>query len=759
MNNYKGYFRSVYNDILYSVEFYVNDSSKPKELILAGDEPFVVVYNTSDTPFDGIRNSTATIKILSDHYFEDILPNKAKDVKVYLKNEDTGEIVWCGYLTPKIYDMGYTECHEEIELEASDCISMLQHIEYKQYTNNKGIVTFKNIVDRICSETELLDGYYFPQTKYLSEGNTLALNELVISEHNFYSSDLEDIWSMQEVLEEICKYLGLTCMQLGTKLYFVDYTAYNKLDTYASRFFKKVSGFEANYPITSGALYPATHTITEDDIMGSGANISFEPIYNKIYVNCNMYSVDDFFPNPFDDKYLTNRNGEFYQEIEIEPQTPYKASYPWGSYWGSQRYVNEKSSDNEFKFFHRIYEHEYWEGVYYDDTLFPLHEDDYADALSGSSITKDFIGGTIIDLGVARKDYWDEEEWLTIVPNKKDYERYLCISQMGHGFNDDENPTYQPIFRLKSGYSTNCLATENSYLIIDYSLIFAKHKHRNYINPDWVTRGVKGHAGSRGSNRRGLRFRLGIGGKYWNGYNWGDKNSIFLITSEKADSNDLEEADYFNSEKGIVNKVSWTKNINEEGYIIPLKDVDLNGDITFEILLPDAEIGFLKTQNSEWDYSYNNYCWVKDLSIKLVEENQDIEVEESDIVYENIIDDSNVTEMSDIDLKITSYSPNTKPSYSNVGIRGENKHTFLTQLAEAGLSGDYLKPEENIIDRYYTQYSTPTKKITLTIPNNISQIQKIYGADIDNPNDGYVALGTEIDYLYDKQTITLIQKK
>ena len=115
--------------------------------------------------------------------------------------------------------------------------------------------------------------------------------------------------------------------------------------------------------------------------------------------------------------------------------------------------------------------------------------------------------------------------------------------------------------------------------------------------------------------------------------------------------------------------------------------------------------------------------------------------------------------MGDIDLKITSYSPNTKPSYSNVGLWGEDNHTFLTQLSEAGLSGDYLKPEENIIDRYYTQYSTPTKKITLTIPNNISQIQKIYGADIDNPSDGYVALGTEIDYLYDKQTITLIQKK
>lgn len=759
--NYIGYFRSVYNNILYSVKLISlpEDSNKPFPITLSGDEPFIVNYNTSDTPFDSYRTSTATIKIVSDTYFENILPSKAQEVKVYLTNEDTGDIVWCGFLTPKIYDMEYVNCNEIIELEAADCVSVLQYIDYEPF-KDMGIINMKNIIDRLCTSTQLLEGYYIPLTKKMEDGTWLKFSNLQISETNFFSSDMEEAWTYQEVLDEICKYLGLTAIQIGTKLHFVDYTAYNKMESYTSTYFIKQSGWENNYPQSTSSILATPYTITENDIMGGGASISFEPIYNKIYVNCNEYNCEDFIPNIFDDKYLTNRNGDFYESIKIPNETPAIAQYPYGSSWGKQKYVDEEVSDADYTYFHRIYDNKWWQPIYRTQSLTYADENDYTPVLGGSEITKNFVGATIVDLGTVKNKYFDQTEWAIIVANKMDYERYLCISQMGNGIDAAGNATAyvgsitntHTVFELKPNFKSRCLVSKNAYLVIDYNMIFEKYIHRNYINPEWGTTHNKGKAGFYVKNSD-LFLIVGIGDKYWNGSKWSTTKYAFRINSENKDSDEI-----FNTEKGIVNTVNWELNVNEQGYIIPLNDVDITQVITIQILLPSYQDGIYPTQSSPLDYSWNNYCWIKDFSIKVVEPNQDQEVEDNDIVYENIIDEENVNKLDDISLKITSFTNDRTPSYSNVGYVGSD-NVFLQIVVEDALSSTPQLPEENIIERYYSQYSTPTKKIEMTVGNNISQLQKIYGCDVDNPTDGYVILGGEIDYLYDRQTITMVEKK
>ena len=65
MGNYKGYFSGL-DCKKYEVRITSDDSGEYEEILLGGDAPFTVTYNTSDTPFSPVRTSKATISIVHD---------------------------------------------------------------------------------------------------------------------------------------------------------------------------------------------------------------------------------------------------------------------------------------------------------------------------------------------------------------------------------------------------------------------------------------------------------------------------------------------------------------------------------------------------------------------------------------------------------------------------------------------------------------------------------------------------------------------
>lgn len=730
--SYIGYFRSLHTDILYSVNLKKEgDTTAPKEIMLAGTNPFVVRYDTNDTPFEPIRNSTATISIVSDNYFEDILPDKAHDTQVVLKNEDTQELVWVGYLTPKVYDQGYVEEVETVELEASDVISSLQYMDYETINEGKEIVTFNKIIGKIISNT-LLQGFYWSKTKMI-DGEYVLPENLKISEQNFFSNDTDEPWKCNEVIEEMCKYIGMTAIQKGEWLYFVDYNALSNSDSFTFVKHPKATDYQNSTLITSGEK----KIIDGDDVMETGTNISFEPVYNKFVVKDNFYKCEDFITNIFDDEYLENRGEHFYSSFQVAVREPYKQSYRYKK----KKWVEEEESDNDYVYFHRLYDHKDYESVYrMPDTLSEVG--DMGALMNTDAIMKNYVGATITDFGRAKKTYYDDNG-NKVVANQLDWERCICINQKGKGWGGAYGG-YTPtddmvVFRLKPKKS-NIKLHNDSYLIIDYKLMYERYEGRNYINPDWDTDGINAEAYGYSSH---LAFRLGIGGKYWNGKSWQDEPTHFII--------DMVNSMEYNKDMDVVNEVSWDLYINETGYKIPLMGLDTTGDVVFEIFLPNFMwVSALADDRFQW----NQYCWVKDFKIKVARPNKN-EEDENDIVYENIIDELNVSEMSEIDMKFTTSVEGVAPSYSNVIYRTD----FVDTMTESGLDTSAMKPEENIIQKYYNQYSTPTKKITYTLDTSFGPFDKYYGLDIDNPNAGYVVLGCEIDYSRDKQEITFIEKK
>jgi len=771
MGNYKGYFSDL-QCRKYEVRITSSgDSSAYQEILLAGNQPFVVRYNTSNTPFDPVRTSTATINIVHNDYLEDALSSCAQGTKVELLDvtTDTASTVWVGYLTPRVYDAGYENCYETFSLEAADCISSLQYKDYVE-SNSGSIVNIKTVLAQICDACGELEGWYWTRSKKVNgpNGAIILPEHLSIAEHNFQTNDTEEEWKLSEVLEEICRYLGFTCLQWGKRMYFIDYQYLEtNTDLYAT-WYSKSGGYNAG----SASHLDGTYTVTSGSYMSNGAQISFEPVYNKVVVNANMYAVEDIIPSPFDDKFLTNRRSEddFYANVEIPTVSPDVATYPHGgkalSLGFQQNYVEEKDpetnkglKDSKYRYFHRIYDHKYYESVY----SWPNGTEVYlGDSIRASSaVTRDYRGGTIIDLGVVRQEYKSEtQQW--IVPSKLNYTRYLCICQK---HNNNKTGMNNVVFRLKSGYRPMVMVDDKSYLVLNCSAVFERHENRNYINPEWNNTECKTNWAATGHYRNAVSrpaFRIHVGNLGWSSYNnqWVPAGSVndYCAPEMRWDEKDIT---FWNHEIEILNNVSWEDKLNCEGIKMPLSGIDITQGVSIEILNPAPSFYGNKGNPSNQNvfYEYNAYCWIKDLSLKIVQEGQEDGGNEADVVYENVIDECSVNDMSEIRVRITTHSYDVKPSYSDMIYTKDGNAAFLMGIYEEALHDNLAqKAEENIIQKYVHQYSTQTKKITLTLGSNISPMQRLVGVDVENQGIGYVQLGTEIDYAMSRQTITTVEK-
>ena len=775
MGNYKGYFKDIRSCDQYCV-YLIGDTANTAdstftEVLLAGNEPFVVRYENNKTPFEPVRTSTATIKLVHNNYLEDIMTPVARSTVVKLQNVTQNTWEWVGYLVPRVYDASYVNEFETFELEAADCLSSLQYVPYTDNTAyTKTITTIKSVIDKACDDCGLLDGYYWDRSKKVGT-KILLPNHLKISEQNWFFSDTDEPWDELTIVEEICRYLGLTCLQWKTNLYFVDYQVFHDQDRFKlTRYPKSTSYAQGSSSYTETAM-----TVTADSYKASNASISFEPVYNKCVVRANMYAIDDIIPDLFGDEYLTNRIDptNFYANYEVLPENPTKPDFPSGLGHYDSNYKKEKVDkrevdDADYRYFHRLYDHKYWESGYYDLSGNPKTSLSTA-ITSSSAITRDYMGGTIVDLGVVRKEYLsDYGQWM--VPNKLDYTRYLCLcckyDPKNTWFVPHDSPVHSgpfTLFKAKQGAISPCVVSDNAYLVIDYAATWERYVNRAYINPDWIPDqcGKKSLAAGTCVRHIGnLNFKLKIGDKYWNGNQWTTTNSTFRVVVERT-SDDI---DVWNTELNVLNNVSWDLFVNESGYKIPLSGVTLSDTIEFEVLRPGYQFMY-NTGNSNFIayYHYNAYCWLSKLSVKVVQAGFEGE-EENDIIYENVLNDDAVNELSDITVKLTTYTDMSKASYSTVIYAGGSSDVPLTAVNDTSLPDDSntieaRKPEENIVLKYVMQYKTSTKKIKANLGLECTPFTKVKAIDIYEPNQGYVVASQEIDYSRGTQQITMIEKK
>ena len=293
------------NEKLYTLEI---GSGEVQNITLSAT-PFITELETSDSHlYKPCKYSSATIGMITDDYKFDLYSSTAQQNKVVLSNADG--IVWVGYVTPNLYSQGYENELEEIEVEAIDALSTLQYYKYTTIGSKKDIVSFTQIINHLLSKCNAYSSFYISDNTQLNATSDFCLpSKMYISEQNFFDEDDEPM-TMQEVLEEVCKYLNVTAVADGDKVYFLDYDAVKKgINTY----YKFTIGSTASTKVT----LQQSKEIEASDYVENGGQLSLDNVYNKVTVKDSLYSFDSIIPSIWDEKYLTNYGGSWSYVQEV----------------------------------------------------------------------------------------------------------------------------------------------------------------------------------------------------------------------------------------------------------------------------------------------------------------------------------------------------------------------------------------------------------------------------------------------------------
>ena len=366
--NLIGYFAAKPDCKQYTVKIISDRSSDEFETIyLAGDSPFVVTYDTTSTPFEPLRLSRASINVVADEKFFDVFSEDPQGTRVVLE-DSAGTIEWTGFLTSNLLNMPESVCaNETFALEADDCLRTLENYKYQKSTK-KQIVTFKDILIQIANRCTDIETICVDASLMNSAGTNIQMSQLKISEQNFYTSDTDEPWTLKQVLEELCKYLNLTAIQVGTKMILFDMQAHTSatvqgdtdvpVQLICEQYYKSESFATGHFGTSPN--YMKVVPLRQSIIMAGQSDISLETIYNKIEVKDSFYEIDHFVPDMFEDVYLTNRQGDFWKCNQL-------------SYSGKLKYLNnkgkekeEEKDENEHVYYIRKFDHNDYESIYRD---------------------------------------------------------------------------------------------------------------------------------------------------------------------------------------------------------------------------------------------------------------------------------------------------------------------------------------------------------------------------------------------------------
>lgn len=799
---YFSQFKDV-NDQLYTVNIITDgDGSTTKEFTLGGS-PFTTEMDNSDKIiYKPCKYQSATIEMVSQDYNFDIYSSTAQGTKVQLLKDS--EIVWTGFITPNLYDQGFNEFRETISLEAIDGLSTLQYYKYTPVGKNKDIVSFISIINHLISQCHSYNYFYISDNIQKDNTTNSSINEsLYISEQNFFDekkdneTDNDVAWTMQEVLEEICQYLGYTCIAEGDSVYFLDYDAIREgINTY----YKYTVDNIAN-PTKETKVFHKM--INENDHSENGASLSLDKTYNKVKVKDNLYDFNLAIPDPFDDAdNITSYNENYEDEWEtgynsMEKLYHYNPTTKFIEFWGTA-YSPEKSPHQRDAYVVVQYKKNPKFKCYkYNDKL----EDVTANYEGGLNYkdTQNFSGAALASMWVNHLTLDDDMEikakidlnspllvtttWADIRAGNK-YTSLECIANALHliqpSYSDyiilcsqsDESTTtyinnnnYQnyPYFETTEYIDTNNLyGSSNAYLLLSGSYCFSGVPRNRKCMFPLDNMDVDPKDGDNSITDLFIPAKLQIGGLYWNGVDWTKSEAFFNIEVDPANGNSNRLDNYMDRFLNFRNTVSWGSNITHKGTLIKLPEVLLRGEPKLTIYKP---YGFTTKGK---DDTYKPYCAViKDLKLEVV---VDVADADSDTEYTNVINTNYASELDKIEFKINTYT-GKKPTYSAVAYKKGDDYVYLdtvynkalwehqvgTERAD-GTNSQYgeLNPEEQLIWKISHQYEEPSIKLDFNLRNDI----KVYGlySNTTLRDKYYIVDKIDTDYKQAQQAVTLIEK-
>lgn len=739
-----------------------NDTGTTREITL-GVPAFVTEQDTSsDNIYKSLKCQSATVNIVTEDetdYMFDLYSGQANGTRVTLSR--SGETIWDGFATPVLYNNGFTEIHENIELECIDGLAVLQY--YKYSADTKQVLSFIEIVNKVLERSEVYNYLYVSHnTRLDSFSNYPILNELYISEQNFFDekkdkeTDDDVAWTCQEVLEEICKFLGLVCVSYGDSVYLLDLDAINhNINTFVK--------YEIGSTSYTTVQLSDTIAIEQSKYRGGNNTISLDNVYNKVSVKDSFYTFDSVIKDLYDTKNNITK--------ATDPDLSSSTNVEKGMY-GT---VVQGYDGNMIVLLDRIYNPEDEEYSDYNFVFVKYYTNDNyilecPDEMNYTD-SKTLHGAVIAKFSVIKMErdfsYWEEiaiklkngeitiDDYLqrNSISNPT-FKNYLCLLNPIEG-HDSSGTTYL----TTNSSDMSCLfGGENSFLIIQGDYNFHYFDEDPYPIPSDEADISEGRYAME-AGQTYLLAKLKWGNQYWNGSAWTYSNSTFQIPYMKADASADErraDATMF-KDLEFVNTVSWRIGTTEKGYLIPTPDDKvMNGMPELTIYSPnDPDYRSTSSGDFEGKWYKHTRVFLKNFDIKAFVGDPTFEnANDSDTVFTNVIDDNYAQEFDEVEFKICT-NDNKNPNYSSVAYQDGGNFRFLENTYNEAL-GMSKKQEEHFINRFCNQYKNPRIRLKLSLEDVIKPWTIL--TDKWLPNKRFIVDAQGIDYQNDVTQITLVEK-
>lgn len=725
---YTGQFSNIDNK-KYKVEIITNGSSASSTELTLSDSPCTLEWNgEDDNLFKPIKYSSATFEYVSDGLFFDLYAATPMQNVVKL-TDSSNNIVWQGYVTPNVYDNEFDFSNTSSSIECIDGLAVLEYVDYSTIGGGaKKVVNFYEIIKHCISKSNLTyknlyisDNVKVDNTQWFGSEITFIipdksyLNICYVSECNFFDED--DIpLKCSEVLEEICKYFNLTMYTEGQNIYMVDYCGIkNNVNTYYC--------YNLSTDSCSLVTLSNTYNIGDSTNLIETTNISIGNTYNKFSVEADIYPFENMIPDLFDEDYLT-QNGDLYYD-----------------------YLTDKKG----YMFYMFLKNDNYKSYYYDKST-------YRSVATPSTITYDTIhnlfGATLV------KHSFEEYDDPGLV-NSVDWTDYLLI----HLHQPNGTAKYDKIKIFETNITDldeRILANYNNYLVINGTATY--YDIEGYTAKVSHSRDDDGYAESNIYIPCSLCYG---GSNWWNGTDWQTTECTFNLPLYSAQ----ERKHYIGKDFNVRNNIMWYDGLESStGRKIPFSyGMGQIANLKFTMYAP-------KTPNKSYRL---DYIFIKNFSIKVetsknyyaydngkfsdfiyADELKNEYTNDTNIIYENVVDASYIEEMDEIKNKITTFAKE-QVANSTVAftITDSTANLFYAKTIQVeSLGNDIMKEEEYTINRLAEQYSTPSLILDVSLKDDIPMFSLINNTIIDS-NKMFIINSKSIDLGQGITTYNLIEKK
>lgn len=657
--------------------------------------PFTVTIDSEEFIYTPTRFSTATLAIFGGDYLQDLFSTDYRMHRVTLYAD--GVAVWCGYIKPELYTQDYSSDKFNLEVNCYSAMSVLEYVEYKQAGEERGFVSLWSLIKKCIEESRgLYTAVYIPhvygvsQSAYNNWNN--PLEQMMISEQNFFDED-DNAMSMKEVLEEIMKLMNWTCADWRGELYFID------VDNETGEYYRYTADLSSYTQVQADEM-----NVQEIGFAGSDHTLDVLPGYNKASVRCSNYPVGDALP------------GTSFDEMEYVAETTY--------YLGNNKKYHAK----------------YLRAVEKYKTEAYLNSNGIVSPISLEE-EKELDFSRIIP-----------ENLLGCIPRQS---QTYDVDDIGNPLIVDYDLTDELLMRTTEGL----FPANNTTTFISVKGVPAAYQDGVfYIN---FTTKMSSYLPKLTLSSYDFHFRLRIGNKYFHGdADGGNVWSDNPETDTTYDNNLLpdwgdtspEQIDFTGDDKSFPLKTSRKLGDGLDGlsgFICPIpKGIILSGDLELEIFVPCTKWYY---DNQDYDLREYVTLLLTDFEFGYRKYESAKEGNDSDRIYENIVNENYINELDEIEFKISSYNDDGA-CYSKITI----ENGYLTNNLYCGITGNNIRPEEFLIRRIVDHYSTTKIKLTQVLKKSDIKPYTIL-SDKYSVNKKYINAGGEIDYRKNRFSCIMIE--